>query len=360
MRLPPSASPAPRTSAGTMTLRRCGPANLRSAPAQAASTTSLGETLKARRIVRRSSSERVTRTWWRCGEPGWLSAESGAGGSSVCATVRASPVTPSTRLGALTSFSGASASEAPSPARSTTPRAKRSPRDGVGTGSNASGSPRSSNGSASRISRPSSAIAMPSTMQWWALQIIAIRPSGSSSAIQNCHSGRSRGSGVEKISSAIASRSSPRAWRTCSDGSKSGSSTHAGSCTPSGTGASFWRQRGECARRPARNANSSSKPGRGPSSGAANVETQPTCIGAASLSTARNDASRADRRSAVTRARPSGRGSAARARSTRRTRRARRRSGAGGPPAACGRRPRSGRTGCRASLRGRRCRARRG
>ena len=135
MRLPSSASSAPRTSAGTITLRRCGPAKLRSAPAQVASTTSLGVTPKRRRSARTSSSERVTRTWWRRGVPGRLSAVAGAGGSSVCESVRAPrAATPGSAGSRPASRTGASTSEAPSAARSATARARRPSAEGAGVG----------------------------------------------------------------------------------------------------------------------------------------------------------------------------------------------------------------------------------
>ena len=145
MRLPvPPASVLVRTSAGTITFSDCGvsprrSAKRRSPPAQAASTTSLGLTPKRRRIARRSPSERVTRTWWRRGEPGRFSGELGAGGSRVCASVRAPRLArPGSRRGALARRTGVSASAAPSAARSTTARASRSPAEGDGAGAHAS------------------------------------------------------------------------------------------------------------------------------------------------------------------------------------------------------------------------------
>ncbi len=248
MRLPaPASSSAERTSAGTITFSRRGrsprrSANRRSPPAQAASTTSLGLTPKRRRAARRSSSERDTRTWRRAAAPAALSDEPGAGGSRVCAIVRASPGRSRIRPGVVASRAGVSASRAPSAARSSAPRASRARGDGSGAGARHPGSAGgSASGAASRIRRPSSAMAAPSTMQWCILPISATRSSGSSSAIHICHSGRSRGSGVERIPSTIASRSAPSAWSRCSAGSKRGSSAQTGSWSPSGTGASFWR-----------------------------------------------------------------------------------------------------------------------
>ena len=231
MRLPSSASPAPRTSAGTMTLSRCGPAKRRSAPAQAASTTSLGVTPKRRRsvaqLVERARRAHVV----AAGRAGAVERRAaGAGGSRVCASgageagarraaapasSRASPARARARRrrprGRRPRGRSAAATTASAPAP--TPRARRGPRSG----------------SASSISLPSSTIAMPSTMQWWALPIMAIRPSASSSAIQNCHSGRSRGSGSRRSRRrSRRGRRRARAGRAAA-GSKSGSSTHAGS-----------------------------------------------------------------------------------------------------------------------------------
>ena len=117
-----------------MTFSPCGDSPRRSAkrrraPAQVASTTSLGVTPKRRRSVRRSSSDRVTRTWWRRGEPGRLSGSRARAAAAVCDSVRAprlaSPGRPRQRAGDPAIRTGARTRAAPSAARSATARASR-------------------------------------------------------------------------------------------------------------------------------------------------------------------------------------------------------------------------------------------
>ncbi len=65
-------------------------------------------------------------------------------------------------------------------------------------------------------------------MQWWALPTSPMRPSASSGAIQNSHSGRSRRSGSDSTASARSSSRSAAEWWMCSAGSKSSASIHSG------------------------------------------------------------------------------------------------------------------------------------
>ena len=139
-------------------------------------------------------------------------------------------------------------------------------------------------------------------MQWCILPITATPSSGSSSAIQICHSGRSRGSGVERIPSTIASRSSPSACSRCSAGSKAGIVDPHGLVEPERHG----RELLAVARRALEPLGEVvAQRGEARVAGPSNVATQPTCIGEAALSTARNEASSADRRAALTASSPS-------------------------------------------------------
>ena len=148
---------------------------------------------------------------------------------------------------------------------------------------------------------PSSTTAVPSTMQWCALPTIAMRPPGSESAIHISHSGRSRRSGVERMESTSALRSSPSARQEMVGGVEGGVVDPHRVVEPE----RHARQALAVARRALQppgdvRGRAPRRSGRGPSSGGSKAATQPTCIGADGVSTARKEASRADSRSAVT------------------------------------------------------------
>ena len=174
MRLPlADESSAERTSAGHHDLERAPAAsrNVCSAPAQAASTTSFGVTPKARRIVRTSSSERVTRVWWRRPEPWTVQRRRRRRRQHACGR----PCAPS-RGARGRSRPGAAASRAGRRSRRSG-RRSRGRAAGRGsaraTGAHSLASPvAGASGSASSSRLPSSTTARPSTMQWCALPTI--------------------------------------------------------------------------------------------------------------------------------------------------------------------------------------------
>ncbi len=136
-------------------------------------------------------------------------------------------------------------------------------------------------------------------MQWWAFPTTPIRPSSSRSAIQICHSGRSRGRGFDMHSSTTSAIWPNSVSTTCREMSKSRSSTQTGALIPNGTVRSVCRYRGARSSRQEMCSRSSAKLGLTPSAGGSKIAAQPTCMWAVGVSTARNEASSGDRRLTV-------------------------------------------------------------
>ena len=247
MRLPVSAaSPAQRTSTGTIAFSGAAPRRGAARSAQRARAggqhrvvdgDAVAPADRAQVVERARHALEVARRRARPVEQGAARRRAAPCGERARAAGAAG--TAAAAAGELASFSGASASAAPSSARSATAWAKPLARVGAGRRVQPSARarcPRTARGRAA--ARPSSATAMPSTMQWWALPTMAIRPSGSSSASHISHSGRSRESGAEKTSSTSLVERRRRPVQDVLGGSKSSSSTHTGSWTASGTSAS--------------------------------------------------------------------------------------------------------------------------
>ena len=134
------------------------------------------------------------------------------------------------------------------------PRARDTSRLLVGSGSGLHGS-RAGNGWGSAVAASTTCFkrataAEPSATQWWSLTTTAIRSAARPSTTRMAHSGRSRGRGVPanwptaRAKAWSSPGGSTRVWLRCRERSKSGSSTHTGWPSPSGTGTTRRRNGG--------------------------------------------------------------------------------------------------------------------